>query len=588
MKKWKCLVCGYVHEGDAPPSKCPVCGAPAEKFEEIPKDNVESRAKDALNNHLSYQTDAVVVGSGVAAFSAAITARQLGLNVIMLEKAEQIGGTTQRSGGGFWIPANRHQKATGIQDTRDDAIHYMARYAYPHLYNPNMDRMGLPEREYALICAYYDNASRAVEFLENSGVFESIMEVNWTGQPQVDYMDHLAENKGVRGRVLYTKGADNKLAYGYNLINRCADWARAHDVDIRTGHEVSRIITNSAGEVIGVEAIHEGKTLVFSAEKGVIFGSGGYAHNPEFMLRFQRGPHYGGCSVPTTTGDFIRLAGSIGAAIGNTAGAYRAQSMIEVYLANPGGSSNVFYVPGDSVLIVNKYGHRLMNEKRNYTDRGMTHFFWDPVRAEWSSMLQFIIFDSRTARLWQGMPPYPVYGERPSYLISADSLGELEETIAQRLDSLTPHTGGFSLSEDFGMNLEQTIQTFNFYAKSGKDLDFGRGDQNYDREWTSFPPTVPGEVWPDPDYPNYTMYPLSDTGPYFAIIVGAGTLDTNGGPLTDAQARILDWQGQPIPGLYGAGNCIAAPSANAYWGAGTTIGTGLIFGHVAAQHAAER
>lgn len=115
MKKWKCLVCGYIHEGESPPEKCPVCGAPADMFEELTEELSGNDDVDADADGLSAQADVVVVGSGAAAFSAAITAMQMGCSVIMLEKAEQIGGTTYRSGGGFWIPGNRHQKAAGIR-----------------------------------------------------------------------------------------------------------------------------------------------------------------------------------------------------------------------------------------------------------------------------------------------------------------------------------------------------------------------------------------------------------------------------------------------------------------------------------------
>jgi 3-oxosteroid 1-dehydrogenase len=532
--------------------------------------------------------DVIVVGSGAAAYSAAITARSKGAEVIMLERAPLYGGTTLRSGGGFWTPNNHFQREKGIRDTKEDATRYMARYSFPQLYNPQDAHLGLPENEFNLISTYYDTAWRMVEYMENLGALMLIQEINWTGQPQVDYMDHLPENKGVRGRVLYSRSADGKLAYGGELIRQMKSWADSHGVPLRLNHRVNKIIKNSSGEVVGVEAANkQNQAVAIRAKKAVIFGSGGYTHNPDLMLHFQRGPHFGGCAAPSNTGDFIYLAGSIGAQLGNMAGAFRAEIVLEEAFRDPSGSHNVFYIMGDSILEVNRFGKRILDEKRNYNDRTMVHFVWDPVRAEWTNMLTFLVYDQRTATLWQGFPPLPVQGIPAPYVISGSTLEELSENIAARLSGLTTKTGSFSLDSSFAGSLSETIARFNQFAKTGVDIDFHRGEFNYDREWTTFPPTIPGAQWPPTGSKNYTMYPLSEQGPYYAIILGAGTLDTNGGPIINQKAQVIDNGGRPIPGLYGAGNCIASPTANAYWGAGSTIGPALTFGHLAGLNAIE-
>lgn len=589
MKKWRCMVCGYIHVGEEPPETCPQCGAPKEEFQlindEAPQEPAKAGKEDRENKEKNYEADVLVVGTGAAAFAAAITAKNEGADVIMLEKADTVGGTTIRSGGGFWTPNNRLQKEDGIEDTREDALRYMSRYSYPHLYQKNGEDFGIPKNEFELMEAIYDHSAEAVQYLEDAGVFEIIRDINWTGKTQVDYQDHLLENKGIRGRTLFTKNAKGKLGYGYDLVQHFKNWAEKHEIQILLNHEVTKIIQNEEGEVVGLEAKNDqGVQETFLAKKGVVFGSGGYAHNPKLMLHFQRGPHFGGCSAPTNTGDFIKMAGELGAQLGNMAGAFRAQSVLEGVLAEPNGSNNAFYITGDSIIEVNKYGHRVMNEKRNYTDRTMVHFEWDPNMAEWKNMLLFAIYDERTLKSWTYIPPFNIQeGQSPAYLIKGDTLEDLTAEIEKRLAKHADHIGGFTLHETFTGNLKETIKRYNTFAENGKDEDFQRGEFQYDREWTTNPPSDPKMTWPEEENKNYTMHPISEEGPYYAIILAAGTLDTNGGPVVNNKAQVLDWHNKPIPGLYGAGNCIASPTANAYWGAGSTIGPAMTFGYLAAM-----
>ncbi len=107
-------------------------------------------------------------------------------------------------------------------------------------------------------------------------------------------------------------------------------------------------------------------------------------------------------------------------------------------------------------------------------------------------MLVFLIYDRRTAQLWQGFPPYPPQSDTLlSYIISGQSLDELTQALSQRLGKLSEKIAGFSIASEFLADLKKTIVSFNEFAEKGKDEEFSRGEFNYDREWTTFPPTAP-------------------------------------------------------------------------------------------------
>ena len=94
----------------------------------------------------------------------------------------------------------------------------------------------------------------------------------------------------------------------------------------------------------------------FGHIRPTIFATGGYAHNPEFLAKYQRARFYGSCAMPMATGDFINIAGAAGARLGSMGGAWRTQIVLEEALVSPFLAAGVFYPPGDSMLQVNKYG----------------------------------------------------------------------------------------------------------------------------------------------------------------------------------------------------------------------------------------
>jgi hypothetical protein len=134
------------------------------------------------------------------------------------------------------------------------------------------------------------------------------------------------------------------------------------------------------------------------------------------------------------------------------------------------------------------------------------------------------------------------------------------------------------MSADFASNLRATIDRFNGFARAGKDLDFHRGERQVELLFN-------GPAAEQPAGPNPTMFPISDSGPYYATLLTGGNLDTKGGPATTANGQVLDRMGRPIPGLYGAGNCVASASGRAYWAGGATLGPFMAFAYLAARAA---
>ncbi len=549
---------------------------------------LQSNAETSSSIKWDHTADVVCVGSGAAACSAAISALESRASVLLLEKMPIPGGTTARSGGIVWIANNSLLRARGIEDGKDDCLRYMARFAYPQNYSPESPDLGLREEEYKLLESFYDNGSKMIDFMQQIDAVKFKEFRMWNvDRPAPDYGDHLPENKVPTGRPLEPIIDSGPVGNGLDLARKLEKYLADRKVPILVSHSVKDIIKDD-GRVIGLIAENGGKEVRVRANRAVVFGTGGFAHNTELIGLHQESLVYGSCGSAAATGDFIPIAARAGARMGTLHQAWRTQVLLEEAVQNRVLAGGTFYLPGDSMIVVNKYGKRVVNEKRNYNDRTRVHFVYDPTREEYPNQLLFMIFDERSLDAFGGNFPFPVDRRESPWLISADSLEELTGEINQRLEKAAPETGGVKLDDSFSEKMQKSVKIFNKYAKKGRDSQFNRGQHAYDREWhLLFSGMRKGTSQPENSMPNRTMHPFARKGPYFAFILAPGALDTNGGPVINEKAQVIGAGGEPIPGLYGAGNCIASPTRAAYYGAGGTIGPAMTFGYVAGLNAAK-
>ena len=401
------------------------------------------------------------------------------------------------------------------------------------------------------------------------------------GRPFSDYHADLPENRAPRGRALQTRLPDGSPGDGGALIAAFQRATATRGIPLRLRSAAKRLIVDEDGAVVGLETLTPSGTERIRARRGVVFSTGGFPHHRELVRNFLRGIVYGSCEVPTNEGDFIAIAAGVGARLANMRNAAWKQVVLEQVLAFSSIPNGVPGIPGDSCILVNRDGQRVVNEKLNYNQRSQAHFDWDARTSLYKNQFLFMVYDQRTADLFAGAEPIPPRGAVQPEIIQADRLEELGAAIDARLAELEPRIAHFRLATGFEEALRGTVKRFNGFARGGVDEDFGRGETENEIDFHG--PRRPGNA-----LPNSTLYPLSDTGPYYAVILVAGTYGTRGGPEIDPSARVLDQQGQPIPGLYGAGNCIASPSGGGYWGGGSQVGPGMVFGAIAGEHAAAR
>ena len=547
--------------------------------------------------------DLLVIGSGTG-MAAALAAHELGLSTLILEKTELVGGSMARSGGAFWMPGNPILTQAGSGDTLQRGRTYLDEligtdapqdraHAFVDFGSATIEmlrrttRMKFqwakgysdyhPERPGGSAvgrtceCRPFNTAVLGAELARlRPGVMKSNFPMPVTG---ADYrwLNLMARTpgrswprillrafQGIGGLALRRRYA----AGGQALAAGLYAGVLAADIPVWTEATVCSLVTDG-DRVSGAVVDRDGTEVTVTARRGIVLATGGFDHQMAWRHKFQserlRAHHSLGSEG--NTGDGIRLAQDLGAGIALMDQAW----WFPAFAPLPGGEPTVMLaersLPG--CLLVDQNGKRFINEAVDYMSFGQELLrredAGDPVESMW------MIFDQRyrnsyllAAELFPRMPiPQSWYDAGIAYR-SADL-----ETLAEQIgfDSTTFAT---------------TMERFNALADSGVDTDFGRGASAYDRYYGD--PTVT---------PNPNLRPL-DAGPFYAVEVVLSDLGTCGGVRADARGRVLREDGTTIDGLYALGNTAANTFGRTYPGAGATIGQGLVFGYIIAQHAAGR
>ena len=540
---------------------------------------------DDLNWHR--EADVVVLGSGGAALTAAIAAYDFGAQeVVILEKSGMVGGTTAMSGGMLWIPNNLYQQEAGIEDSDDDVVAYLDALA-PGALDP--DTLGaflergpemiryFAEKTPVRFHAYADfpdyqpympgAKAEGGRSLDNEAFsFEQLGK--WAARVNPTKMAYPVRGslmEAINGTLdeatLAEREAHDYRGLGQALIGALFKAVLDRDIPIEFEKRARKLV-KAGDRVIGVIAEDaDGRDFRVRARRGVVIATGGFEWNETLVKAFLRGPLTGPVSVPENEGDGLVMAIEAGAQLGNMQNAFWQQSVLEFKPQHRAAKPN--YLLGSDerarpgAILVNRAGKRFVNEAANYNAMGKALHAFDAGTHSYANLPYWLIIDQRYKDKYPTFTS-PPGGPIPPYMIQADTLEEL---------------AGKAGIEPQG--LATTVARFNQMVRNGHDDDFNRGDNSYDNFY----------MWGDPAFdPPYRTLGLIDQGPYYAVKMESGALGTCGGPKTNGEAQVLDWSGNPIPGLYAAGNAMAAVLGEAYGGAGGTLGPGMTFGYIAGKH----
>lgn len=530
-----------------------------------------------------HDVDLIVLGSGGAGCSAALAGSALGLSTCLIEKAPQLGGGTADSLGTIWIPNNRLAAAAGLADDFDTALGY-ARFvaggqevaanleAYVREASRVLDALlglgvklrlalGLPDY---FAPAAPGSCADGRRMVEPELIARTVLgEFAHSIRPSVHNVSGVAWSDGVKwggfanrrnwphDEVRRRQNA-GLLACGEALIAHMVAQMLARGAKVRLNCRTDHLILQDH-KVTGV-ALRDGS--IIRARRGVIFATGGYEGNPELVRRFEGFPAWMNPFAPTNTGDALLLAAPAGAGVSRVA----VNNSLFVGTAVPGQPDAFFSVglrglPMPGAVAVNAQGQRFCDETQ-FQDVVMALQQYDRTARRYANLPAFMLFDERFRER------YPVVNAAP---------GEPAHPSITRAQSLPDLAAALGIDP---AGLTATVARFNADVAEGRDSVFGRGKSAFSRNNAG-----------DTQLKlNPQLAPL-DQPPYYALPLKMGGV-CSAGLMTDAHARVLNACGEPIEGLYACGNTAAPTFLGVGYQGGASIGAGMVFGYLAAEHAA--
>jgi len=560
-----------------------------------------------MSDPASRDCDLVVVGSGAAGLSTAVTAAFLGLDVIVLEKHTQIGGATAWSGGWMWIPRNPLAVEAGIVEDVSAPRAYLEAELGEFFDSARID--AFLEQGPKMVAFHRDHTS--LDFIDGNGIPDfhdrapyagrggrSVCAAPFDGRAlgkdvhrlrepldQVSpfgmgvasgadfrhFLDatrkwasflyaarrvtrHLAE-AAIYGRGLWLVG-------GNALAGALFKSARDLGVEVVTDADAKAPLVDH-GRVVGVR-LADGRE--FRARRGVVLAGGGFPHDRARMSQlFPRAPtgrEHWSAAPDENTGDAMRLGEAAGGVVGRElshAGAWVPVSLSTRRDGSLARFPHLFERAKPGLIMVTRFGKRFANEADSYHDVMQGLFATLPQDEPAEAWLICDHDFQRRYGLGRTRPrPFPITPWlKRGYLQRGATLAELAATCG--IDAA---------------GLAATVATFNNGAREGRDDEFHRGDSPYNK------------VQGDSEHkPNPCVAPIL-RAPFYAVKILAGSLGTFSGLETDASARALDASGQPIEGLYAVGNDAESLMGGHYPAGGITLGPAMTFGYIAAHHAA--